>query len=61
MIKASQNLLEIVNGVLDISKIEADKLEIVNVSYNPVEVFNELVKLVSTRIGEKDFKLTIGK
>ena len=57
VIKASQNLLEIVNGVLDISKIEADKLEIVNVSYNPVEVFNELVKLVSTRIGEKDLEI----
>jgi len=30
---ASNNLLEIVNGILDISKIEANKMEIVNKEY----------------------------
>ena len=50
---ASQNLLEIVNGILDISKIEADKMEIVEINYNPRENFENLAKLMVPRIGEK--------
>ena len=34
IVMASQNLLEIVNGILDISKIEANKMEIVGSEYN---------------------------
>ena len=60
---ASQNLLEIVNGILDISKIEADKLEIINVEYEPKKIFDELVKLTKARIGEKplDFRVNIAE
>ena len=60
---ASQNLLEIVNGILDISKIEANKLEIVKVEYETKKVFDELVKLTKARIGEKplDFKVNIAE
>ena len=60
---ASQNLLEIVNGILDISKIEANKLEIVNVEYEPAKIFDELVKLTKARIGDKplEFKVNIAK
>lgn len=50
---ASQNLLEIVNGILDISKIEANKLEIVKVEYDAEKTFDELIKLTKARIGEK--------
>lgn len=50
---ASQNLLEIVNGILDISKIEAGKLEIVNTEYNLKNVLEELTALTTSRIGEK--------
>jgi signal transduction histidine kinase len=56
---ASQNLLEIVNGILDISKIEADKLEIINVQYEPAKIFDELVKLTKARIGEKPLELKV--
>ena len=58
---ASQNLLEIVNGILDISKIEANKLEIVKVEYEPGKIFDELVKLTKARIGDKslDFRVSI--
>ena len=50
---ASQGLLEIVNGILDISKIEADKLEIVNTTYEPLKIFNELVILTKGRLGSE--------
>lgn len=50
---ASQNLLEIVNGILDISKIEANKLEIVNTEYSLKNVLEELTSLTKARIGEK--------
>ena len=61
IIMASQNLLEIINGVLDISKIEANKMEIVNVDYNLKKNCENITKLVKTRIGEKpiDFRVSI--
>ncbi len=59
IVDASNNLLEIVNGILDISKIEANKMEIIPKEYNPREVFNSLSKLAKTRIGDKpiEFKM----
>lgn len=53
IINASQSLLQIVNGILDISKIEANKLEIVNTEYSFEKVFDELVILTKGRIGDK--------
>lgn len=61
VVDASENLLEIVNGILDISKIEANKMEIIEKEYNPREVFESLKKLITPRIGEKpiEFNLNI--
>lgn len=53
IVMASDNLLEIVNGILDISKIEANKLEIVNNEYSPEKVIDELVALSKGRLGDK--------
>ena len=63
IVDASHNLLDIVNGILDISKIEANRMDIVSVEYNPREVFNSLQKLVIPRIGTKDiqFKMDVPK
>ena len=60
IISASQSLLEIVNGILDISKIEANKLEIVNTEYSFKKIFNELINLTKARMGDKalDFRYT---
>ena len=57
IIVASNNLLEIVNGILDISKLEENKMEIVEGNYNPVEVFEDIAKLNATRIGSKEIEL----
>ena len=56
VVNASHTLLEIVNGILDISRIEADKMEIVEEVYNPLEEFNNVAKLIETRIGEKEIE-----
>lgn len=53
IIMASEILLDIVNGVLDISKIEANKLEIVNNEYNVNTMLEELVSLTKARMGDK--------
>ena len=50
---ASNSLLEIVNGILEISKIEANKLEIVKKEYEIGKVFDELIILTKSRIGDK--------
>ena len=61
IIMAGQNLLEIVNGILDISKIEAGKMEIVEVNYDFKKVCYDIKKLIGPRIKEKpiEFKLNI--
>lgn len=59
IITASQNLLEIVNGILDISKIEANKMEIVNSEYNLQEECKNLYKLIKPRIGEKPIEFNL--
>ena len=52
IIDASNTLLETVNGILDISKIEANKIEIINETYSTEKLFRELVKLSKARLGD---------
>ena len=61
IIMASNNLLDIVNGILDISKIEANKLEIINKEYDIKSILDELIALTKARIGDKglDFRVNI--
>ncbi len=54
IVNASNTLLEIVNGILDISKIEAGKIEIINSPYKAKETFEELAKLITPKMKEKN-------
>ncbi|NLC48383.1 MAG: response regulator [Tenericutes bacterium] len=58
IVSASDSLLELVNGILDISKIEANKLEIINMEYSFKKLFDELVVLIKARMADKaiDFR-----
>ena len=58
IVNASETLLEIVNGILDISKIEAGKIEIVNTEYNAPNTYLELAKLITPKMQEKGLDFT---
>ena len=61
IISASHTLLEIVGNILDISKIESSKMEIVEEPYCFKEEVEKLARIDATRIGSKpiDFKVEI--
>ena len=59
VVTASNTLLEIVNGILDISKIEAGKMEITNANYQAYDTFKELGKLMKPRATERGLDLQI--
>lgn len=59
VVTASNTLLEIVNGILDISKIEAGKMEITNANYPAYDTFKELGKLMKPRATERGLDLQI--
>ena len=63
VISASQTLLEIVGNILDLNKIESNKLEIVEVPYNFKEEVEVLARIAATRIGEKniEFEMNIAE
>ena len=63
IINASQTLLEIVGNILDINKIESNKMEIIEGAYNFKETITKMCRVTSTRIGEKpiSFKLNIAE
>ena len=55
--KSSENLLEIINNILDLSKIESNKLEIENTPFNPIAEFESAIEVYAVRAAEKHINL----
>ncbi|MDD5051901.1 MAG: ATP-binding protein [Sulfuricurvum sp.] len=55
--KSSENLLEIINNILDLSKIESNKLEIEEIVFNPIDEFESAVEVYAVRASEKHIDL----
>jgi PAS domain S-box-containing protein len=56
---AGKQLLNLINDVLDLSKIEAGKMEIHLETFNIATVFNEVVNTIQPLIEKKDNTLTV--
>jgi len=56
---ASAHLLGVVNDVLDMSKIEANKLELSNVQYDFRKMLDKMITVINFRVDEKHQKLLI--
>ncbi len=55
--KSSENLLEVINNILDLSKIESKKLEVEDILFNPIEEFESAVEIYAVRASEKHIDL----
>jgi len=51
---SSDNLLTIVNDILDLSKIKADKIELESIEFDPVEKFESAIESYAARAAEKN-------
>jgi signal transduction histidine kinase len=55
----SNHLLAIINDILDLSKIEAGKLDVERVPCSPSEIVDEIVSLMSVKAEAKGLSLTV--
>ena len=56
---ASQSLLGIVNDVLDFSKIDSGKMELVSVPYNLIDLISALINMIKIRAENKGLELKV--
>lgn len=56
---ASKMLLELVNDILDLSKIESGKMQIIPTEYETANLFRELVSIIGVRAQKKGLKLQL--
>ena len=56
---ASKTLLTVINGVLDFSRIESGKMEIVPAQYDVAELIDDLINMISDSIGKKKLELKL--
>jgi signal transduction histidine kinase/CheY-like chemotaxis protein len=57
--QAGSNLLSIINDILEFSKIESGKLDIVEADYQLGSVINDVISIIRTRLSEKPILFTV--
>ena len=58
---SSHHLLALINDILDLSKIEADKLEIESIDFDLDQLLGEVTELLAERAAEKGIELVVGQ
>ena len=56
---SSENLLSIVNDILDLSKINADKVELEAIPFNAIEKFEDAVESYGAKAAQKNIEFTV--
>lgn len=57
--ESSENLMHIVNGILDFSKIKAGKIELEKIPFNPIEKFEASIDTYVAKAREKEIELKV--
>ena len=56
---ASESLLGLINDLLDMSKIESGKMNVVDIEYDSADLLRQIVKMISVRAREKDLTFEV--
>lgn len=57
--KSGEVLLEVIGGILDMSKIESGKMEIINDVYKTKELFSNVTNILKSRLKEKEIEFIV--
>lgn len=56
---ASKSLMEIINSILDVSKVDAGRVELIPVEYDFAELLNETEQIIASRASQKNLEFYI--
>jgi signal transduction histidine kinase/CheY-like chemotaxis protein len=56
--KSSENLLDIINNILDLSKVESNKIEIDEIMFSPLDEFENAIEVYGPKAAEKNIHLS---
>ena len=56
--KSTESLLEIINNILDLSKIESKKVELEIIPFSPIEEFENVIDVYMPKVEEKSINLS---
>ncbi|MGZ3252923.1 MAG: ATP-binding protein [Burkholderiaceae bacterium] len=57
--RTGKHLLSIINEILDLSKIEAGRIEIETIPFSPIQIVNDVAALMEMQLREKGLKFSV--